>query len=365
MNTATSASQVGSSIFRDVTHLDLGCEYRGGQRQVIYLASEQAKAGMKVRIASPTGAPILDVAREQGLTVLPLPGQRDFHPQNILSLARELSPSAILHTHDARAASLGALVFLFRRDLSLLHTRRVSYELGHGWSRFKYRLADMVVCVSRDVEEVVRRAGVRRTMVIASTIVRARYSPRRSGNGGRLGIIGALSPQKGHAQFFEALALLADLPEIWVVGAGALEDDLRNLAARLGLSDRIVWKGQVESPQVLPFFDVLVVPSAHGEGSSGVIKEGWASGVPVVCSDLAANLELVQDETNGLVFRNGDPSTLARQLERLRTCPDLGQGLAAAGLSDVGAYDASEMHAAYLRAYASLLVKHSPVSSAG
>lgn len=357
MNAATSASQVGSSIFRYVTHLDLGCEYRGGQRQVIYLASVQAKVGMKVRIASPAGAPILDVAREQGIEVQPLPGLRDFNPLNILALARSLPPSAILHTHDARAASLGALVFLFRRDTGLIHTRRVSYELGRGWSRLKYRLADMVVCVSRDVEEVVRRAGVRRTMVIASTIVRSRYSPRRSDNGGRIGIIGALSPQKGHAQFFEALALLADLPEIWVVGAGDLEDDLRKLAARLGLSERIVWKGQVESPEVLPFFDVLVVPSAHGEGSSGVIKEGWASGVPVLCSDLAANLELVQDEKNGLVFHNGDPSMLARQLERLLTCPDLGNGLVATGLSDVGAYDASEMHAAYLRAYAALSAK--------
>lgn len=354
MNAAMSATHVGTSIFRGVTHLDLGCEYRGGQRQVIYLASEQFKAGMKVRIASPRGAPILDVAREQGIEVLSLPGLRDFHPLNVLALVRSLPPSAILHTHDARAASLGALVFLFRRDLSLLHTRRVSYELGHGWSSLKYRLADMVVCVSREVEEVVRRAGVRRTMVIASTIVRSRYSPRRSGNGGRIGIIGALSPQKGHAQFFEALALLADLPEIWVVGAGDLEDDLRKLAARLGLSERIVWKGQVESPQVLPLFDVLVVPSAHGEGSSGVIKEGWASGVPVVCSDLAANLELVQDEKNGLVFHNGDPSMLAKQLERLRTSPELGEELAAAGLTDIGAYDASEMHASYQRAYASL-----------
>ncbi len=339
-----------------VTHLDLGCEYRGGQRQVIYLALEQHKAGMRVRVAAPQGSPILDAALELGLKIVPLPRRRDYHPLNLATLLRFLpSSSHILHTHDARAASLGALAHIFRRDLTLIHSRRVSYALGQGWSRWKYRLGTLVACVSREVEDVVRGAGVFRTVVIPSAIVLARYSRREAGNQGRVGLIGALSPQKGHAQFFEALSLLAHVPEVWVVGDGALKADLMRQAESLGLSERIVWKGHVESVQILPSLDVLVVPSAHGEGSSGVVKEGWAAGVPVICSDLPANLELVRDEVNGLVFTNGDPSSLARQLERLLEDPALGEKLASTGRRDVAAYDASSMHAAYLRAYASVL----------
>lgn len=339
-----------------VTHLDLGCEFRGGQRQVIYLAGEQHKAGMQVRVAAPQGAPILDAARELGINVATLPRRRDYHPLNLIALLRVLpSPPTILHTHDARAASLGALAYLFRRDLALVHTRRVSYALGQGWSRWKYRLGTLVVCVSREVEGVVRGAGICRTAVIPSAIVLDKYSRREPGNFGRVGIIGALSPQKGHAQFFKALSLLTNVPEVWVVGDGALEADLKRQAENLGLSEHIEWKGQVESSLVLPRLDILVVPSAHGEGSSGVIKEGWAAGVPVVCSDLPANLELIRDEVNGLVFSNGDPTSLARQLDRLREDSALFEKLVSAGNLDVGAYDASGMHAAYLRAYASAL----------
>ena len=337
-----------------VTHLDLGCEFRGGQRQVLYLAAGQARAGRAVRVAAPVGSPVLDKAMDLGLQTLPLPGRRDFDLRNLATLAGNLDASGILHTHDARAASLGALVRLLRPGVRLVHTRRVSYPLGRGWSRLKYSLADLVVCVSREVEETVRRAGVVKTAVIPSAILTERYAPRLAGNGGRLGIIGALSPQKGHGQFFEALALMADPPEVWVVGAGELEGELRALAGRLGLGDRVIWKGEVESPLVLPRFDVLVVPSAHGEGSSGVIKEAWAAGVPVVCSDLPANLELVRDGRNGLVFPNGDPAILATQLERLRRDPGLGEGLAAAGRADVPAYDAAGMRRAYDRAYAGL-----------
>ena len=336
-----------------ITHLDLGCEYRGGQRQVIYLAVEQLAAGLQVCVAAPEGSPILAAALEHDVPTVSLPRKRDFHPCNLFELLRLLPRSPhILHTHDARSASLGAMARLFRPALNLVHTRRVSYALGQGWSRWKYGLGSLVVCVSREVEETVRNAGIARTMVIHSAIALKRYAPRAAGNAGRMGLIGALSPQKGHEQFFHALSLLGDMPEIWVVGDGALQADLKLLAERLGIARRVVWKGWVESPLVWPSLDVLVVPSVHGEGSSGVIKEGWACGVPVICSDLPANLELVRDGVNGLVFANNDPASLARQINRLREEAGLAGRLVAAGLSAVTQYDVSRMHAAYLQAYA-------------
>ena len=335
-----------------VLHVDLGMEYRGGQRQVLYLAREQLRAGMDVRVASPKGAPILDMAGRMGIPVVILPARYDFDPRNIFCLARACGGSdTILHTHDARGASLGALVSLARWRVCLAHTRRVSYSLGQGWSRWKYRRGHCVVCVSREVEDMVRGAGVARTRVIASTIPLERYTPRGHENGGRIGVIGALSPQKGHAQFFAALARLEKIPEVWVVGAGELESGLRAQASQLGLDGHIVWKGHVESFQVLPFLDILVVPSAHGEGSSGVIKEGWVSRVPVVCSDLPANEELVQNEVNGLVFRNGDIAHLAAQIERLRKEPALVKTLVAQGRKDVELYAPARMHELYVHAY--------------
>ena len=337
-----------------VVHLDLGGEYRGGQRQVLYLARAQHLDGMAVQIAAPRGAPLLDQAGQQGLPTLSLPGRFDFDPRNVAALALGLTAGHILHTHDARGASLGALVRLTRPGLTLIHTRRVSYPLGQGWSRWKYRLADMVVCVSQEVREQVVRAGVSRAAVIPSAIVLARYSPRQVGNHGRIGIIGALSPQKGHDQLFRALARLDTVPEVWIVGKGRLEQSLRDLADELGIAGRIEWKGQVESPQILPWLDVLVVPSAHGEGSSGVIKEGWAAGVPVVCSDLPANLELVRHEDNGLVFANGRPDELARQLRRLAGEPELAASVVRGGNLSVQDYDVSCMYQAYQGLYQTL-----------
>ena len=336
-----------------VFHIDLGYEFRGGQRQVIYLAKAQCQSGVSVCVVAPLGAPILDQAVRHSIPVLPLPGRFDFDPRNVLVLSPALVSGAVIHTHDARAASLGALVHLYRRDIILVHTRRVSYPLGQGWSRLKYALGTAVACVSAEVQEVVKRCITTPTVIIPSAIALSRYRPRQKDNAGRMGIIGALTEQKGHAQFFRALALLKKSPEVWIVGTGKLEAKLRDLAHSLGL-DTMVWKGQLESPEVLPFLDVLVVPSAHGEGSSGVIKEAWAAQVPVVCSDLPANLELVEHEKNGLVFSNNNPAHLAEQLQRATEDATLMGTMIQAGRSNVLSYDVNFMQDAYHDLYCKL-----------
>lgn len=336
-----------------VIHVDLGCEFRGGQRQVLYLAAAQCQAGMPTLIAAPRGAPILQRAVQQDIPVLSLPASFDFDPRNIRALSQILVSGDIIHTHDARSASLGALIHVFRRDIFLVHTRRVSYPLGRGWSRWKYALGSAMACVSAEVQGVVRQSISTPTVIIPSAIDLSRYTPRQRGNNGRMGIIGAFSKQKGHEQLFKALALLEDRPEVWIVGAGQLEGELRELAQSLGLYN-LVWKGQVESPEVLPFLDVLVVPSAHGEGSSGVIKEAWAAQVPVVCSNLPANMELVSHEKNGLVFANHHPEDLVAQLQCIQNDPLLVEEMIRAGSRDVLSYDVFFMRDAYHDLYSKL-----------
>lgn len=339
-----------------VVHIDLGLEYRGGQRQVLYLATEQLKTHYDVLLACPHHAPLAQLVRSQGLAHLSLPSRYGLDPRNLHALLRMLQPGDIVHTHEARAASLGAMTFLSWKMYSaapvhLVHTRRVSYALGHAWSRWKYQQGH-VACVSREVEDVVRHAGVRQTSVIPSAIAVERYTARRTNNNGRVGIIGALSPQKGHAQFFAALACLEHCPEVWIIGTGALEGSLRDQARALGIDGRLVWKGYVDSAEVLPHVDIIVVPSAHGEGSSGVIKEAWAAHVPVICSDLPANLELVRHNYNGLVFRNGDPSDLAAQLHTVANTSQLAIELVQHGLRSLAPFTTQAMHAAYDQLYA-------------
>ena len=64
-------------------------------------------------------------------------------------------------------------------------------------------------------------------------------------------------------------------------------------------------------------FDVVVVPSLWHETASLIIQEAWATGAPVIVSDLGAMPEFVQTGVNGAVFPAGDVEALAEILRGL------------------------------------------------
>lgn len=347
--------------------LDLGREWRGGQRQVLYLARRLAVAnGYAVTVAVPRGAPLGLRAREEGLAVLELPGGREWNLASMMVLARALRGRGVrvIHTQCARSASLGALLKRLMPKLKLVHSRRVSYALGAGWSRKKYQLADKVAAVSGEIAQVLMACGVgaEKVRVIHSGIDMARYPRKQAGAGDAplvLGMVGALTPQKGHEVYLRALAGLSSMADVpaWrarVVGDGPLLDDLRVLAGELGLAGRVAFDGYVDSAEAMPGFDILAVPSVDGEGSSGVIKEGWAVGLPVIASDLPSNLELVEHGANGWVFFNRDSAALALSLARLMRDPALRAELVRGGDARVSQFTDAAMAAAYMELYAAL-----------
>ena len=348
--------------------MDLGNEFRGGQRQVLHLVRElNAERGRHAGLAAPVGSPVARKAVEQGLPLYPLPGHLDWDFRNLIALKRILRVGLfdVLHSNDARSASLGALTRLLTPDVKLVHTRRVSYPLKRGWSFRKYQVADLVVAVSRDIAESLAHSGIGhdKIEVVHSGIVPDAY--QKSENAGAreeivFGLIGAFTPQKGVEVFLKALAEIRRMrPEFrWlglIVGEGPLGERLEDLAVELGIDDAVSFPGFVESKDVLCEIDVLVVPSMHGEGSSGTIKEGWAAGVPVVCSDLEANLELVAHEETGLVAQRGDEKALAESLIRLVEDRELAGRLKAEGEERVKEFTVRRMAGAYRRLYEDLV----------
>ncbi|MEW5773984.1 MAG: glycosyltransferase [Thermodesulfobacteriota bacterium] len=361
-----------------VLHLDLGREMRGGQRQVLYLARRQRISGRVEPLAAcPAGSPLAAALAAEGAEVLALPSGREWDPRNILRLRRFLSERqvALLHTHDARAAALGALLKLLGGRFRLVHSRRVSYAPGRGWGRFKYRLADLVLAVSAETAEVLAACGAprERLAVAHSGIDPSLYPARRPKAPDAplvIAAVGALTPQKGHEVFLRGLAALRDMPGLpaWrarLLGEGPLRGGLESLAAELGLGDRLELPGWRESREELPDADILAVASVHGEGSSAVIKEAWACGLPVAASDLPSNLELVEPGASGAVFASGDPGALARALAGLLSDPALREELAEGGRRRLERFTDAAMAAAvqagYERAFPELF--GSPASS--
>jgi colanic acid/amylovoran biosynthesis glycosyltransferase len=139
--------------------------------------------------------------------------------------------------------------------------------------------------------------------------------------------VARLVPKKGVEVLFEALAALP--PELhWRyehVGAGPLHDSLADLAARLGLAERITWRGALAQDQVADTYraaDLFVLasriaPDGDRDGLPNVLLEAGAMELPVVASRVGAVPELIEHGVNGLLVSPDDPAALAVALTAL------------------------------------------------
>ncbi|WP_303237429.1 glycosyltransferase family 4 protein [uncultured Bilophila sp.] len=347
--------------------LDFGMELRGGQRQVYYLARALARsADIEPLTACPGDGKLAALLRDEGLPLLALPGRSPANPFLYARLDRMLDGRRvdIVHTHDANAATFGAVYKLLHGGaVRLIHSRRVSYPLKPGLRSWKYRMADAVVGVSREIADGMIRAGIpaSRVSAVHSGIDPDRYRPRAERSGGPFLFqsIGAFTPQKGYGVLVRAMAELRGraLPpwRVRIVGDGPLFGPIREEAQALGVAGLLDLPGRRDSVDMLPDGDALVVPSVDGEGSSGAIKEGWVMGVPVICSDLVSNQELVRDEENGLLAAAGDPVSLAGVMERCLLDADLRRRLVEAGSRSVLDFTDRRMADRYMALYRELM----------
>ena len=349
---------------------------RGGQWQVFYLARHQQKEGRYLPVvACPASSPLLSRLKEIGVETIALPSCKQWNLLTFLrlALAQRKKKFAIIHTHDSRAASLGAMCqHLWGKKPLLVHTRRVSYPVK-GLSLNKYKCANVIAAVSKDTADTLQLCGLpaEQLCVIHSGIDLNRYTPKQASPSSPLSsspeaerfvfvVVGALTPQKGHSVLIKAMSFLKhhhDLPpwEVRVIGDGPLFNDILHEAQALGVDGHLSLLGRQDASKLLPFCDAMIVPSVDGEGSSGTIKEAWGVGLPLICSNLKANLELTENNINALDFTCGSEHALATNMDRLIKDKALQERLVAGGNKQVLNFTAEKMSESYTQLYDRIL----------
>jgi glycosyltransferase involved in cell wall biosynthesis len=142
-----------------------------------------------------------------------------------------------------------------------------------------------------------------------------------------VGVIGRIKwVRKGQEVLIKAAALLAEqYPEVRYVIVGSVwpgnEDHLvrlKELIEQLGLTQKVVFTGDVKNPRdVYAAFDVTVVPSVLPEPFGRVVMESMAAGTPVIGSRCGGIPEQISDGETGLLFEPGNERELAAALQKL------------------------------------------------
>ena len=142
-----------------------------------------------------------------------------------------------------------------------------------------------------------------------------------------IGIVGRLSPEKGHRYLIAAMPQIltyAPNTHLKIVGAGPLESELKRLAVSLQVSKRVTFEGYKKDIFVeMAEMDILFVPSLS-DAFPIVVLEAMAMGIPVVGTRVGGIPEIIRDRETGLLVAPRDSSALAGAFKYLRFSPDEG-----------------------------------------
>jgi glycosyltransferase involved in cell wall biosynthesis len=137
--------------------------------------------------------------------------------------------------------------------------------------------------------------------------------------------IAALTPRKRVDYLIQGFARCRAADpglRLTVVGTGAQEQELRELAEALGVADAVDFRGAVEPteiPRIMAEHDLFVHTSRH-ETFGVVVVEALAAGVPVLatrCGGPEELLEGIEDAAGGMIDVDDSPEALVKGYQEL------------------------------------------------
>jgi glycosyltransferase involved in cell wall biosynthesis len=234
------------------------------------------------------------------------------------------------------ARLLGKPVIMKVSGSGIITVMRGSW-MGRLELRFLGRWAHRVMILNPGMAEEASAAGLEpdRLLWMPNPIDTDEFAPcapeRRRELRAQLGIepsapavifVGRLAPEKELPSLIRAFAdARRDTPNatLILVGDGPMRSELETLAAGLSLDGAVRFTGRQTGAEVrewLQASDVFALVSSN-EGLPCSLLEAMSVGLPSVVSDIPANVQLVENEVQGLHAALGSPDLIAGALNRL------------------------------------------------
>jgi glycosyltransferase involved in cell wall biosynthesis len=216
-----------------------------------------------------------------------------------------------------------------------------------GWEWFAKRWgdakpcknADLVLVVSEEVKQAVVELGVdeRKILITPCTVSTKRFDKSNAlevrntlglTNDFVIGWVGSF--RKFHnldllVEAFEKISSSIPYAKLLLVGDGPERLRLLEIAENLGLSDRVIFTGNITHNDVNSYissFDLAVLPSQSNDGfhySPLKLREFFAAGVPVVASAVGDVKIVIEESDGGWLVAPGSIDSIAEMILRVES----------------------------------------------
>lgn len=167
--------------------------------------------------------------------------------------------------------------------------------------------------------------------------------------------VGELIPRKNHEVVIRAMAVLKqkgklDHLEYVICGRGTYETELKNLSEELKVIDHVHFLGyRNDISEICNCCDLFVFMSLQ-EGLPVALMEAMACGIPVVCSNIRGNTDLIENGITG-VISNNTPEDVANAIDMMNENKEFCNRVAGAARRKIKSFDLSSVKVEMTKIY--------------
>jgi glycosyltransferase involved in cell wall biosynthesis len=367
--------------------VDLDTEWRGGQNQALLMLEGLNARHHIAELVAPEGSALGERASARGIkvhTVSPRTARISaaFKIAELLRSSR-YDPDAqkfdLVHANEAHGVTSAWLARAHRR-VPLVVSRRVGFALkADNLARSRYRAATRILPISDWVAGILAKSGIpqeQMTVVYEGVEVSRLPSPQiRHAARTRFGVtdespligcVGVLLPDKGQDSLIRALATIrAEFPtvKLLLVGDGPDKHRLQQLAAKLNVTDAVIFAGFVSAMEsVYPAFDLFAFPSRF-EGLGTSLLSAMSYAIPSVAFRTCAFPEIIEHGRSGLLAELNNDTSLANSLAAILRNPEIALQIGRAARQRIDQkFSAPKMVDNMLSVYDSMLAPQTPAA---
>lgn len=164
--------------------------------------------------------------------------------------------------------------------------------------------------------------------------------------------IGELIKRKNHETVLKAIAKVDKINLLYLIcGRGELEDYLRKLAKKLGIQNKVQFLGfRNDISEICVASDVFVFPS-YQEGLPVALMEAMSADLPIVCSKIRGNTDLIEDGKGGYLVEPGDVNGYEKSINKVLNDVQLRKKMGTYNVEEVKKYDKETVKEDMIRIY--------------
>ncbi len=230
------------------------------------------------------------------------------------------------------------ILLIYRPDIIICHSNRImkwmrilkfftkakTVAVNHGISFSNSLHCDYIININQQISDLVVIAGHNksRSFVLPNAIdINVSYQKKFLNNPIKIGIYGRLEERKGFDILIAAAKILQEKNFDFRLKIGGFEThkdygwlQIKDLARINGVFEKCEFVGVVlDKKDFFKDVDIFCIPSRE-EPFGLVILEGFLHSTLVISSDTVGGKLLIKDQTDGLLFENGNADDLARKL---------------------------------------------------